>query len=419
VLILSDDQAWSDFGFMGSEIIETPNIDSLAEAGFRFSLAFNTASVCRASLRSILTGYFPSQYESRFAGLGRTAGRRASPSQIREIETLPRLLAQRGYVSFQGGKYWEGSFRDGGFSEGLADGRMDSASSLDPLTQAAGGASLELGRETMAPLFEFIDDNRTQPFFVWFAPLLPHRPFDADASYRDRYVSQGLSESTVGYYANIARLDERVGELKAHLERRDLIEQTLIVFLTDNGWEAGGDGIQEQTMGGAQGKFSIQEDGFRTPLIMSWPNTITPGRDDHTLISTVDLFATLLDVAGVSLPSDRWGESFLSLLLGAGDFAGHFAGKRVIGEVDQLRTPPGGSFPFLESAPGSFLRTRSWRYVRVPKRGLEGLYRIKQDVVGPDNLCSSQPETCRGFREEWLAWHSAMAARPPIGPPTR
>jgi arylsulfatase A-like enzyme len=146
---------------------------------------------------------------------------------------------------------------------------------------------------------------------------------------------------------------------------------------------------------------------------MSWPDAITAGHDDRTLISTVDLFATLLDVAGIALPSDRWGESFLPFLPGRGEFSG----ERVVGEVEQLRNPPGGSFPFLERALGNFLRTRGWRYVRVPKRDLEGLYRIEQNVVGTENLCAKQSEVCWKLRDEWVAWHRAMAANPPIGPP--
>jgi hypothetical protein len=125
----------------------------------------------------------------------------------------------------------------------------------------------------------------------------------------------------------------------------------------------------------------------------------------------VDLFATLLDVGGADLPPDRWGRSLLPLLLGRGEFQD----ERVIGEVDQLRTPPGGRFPFLEKASGFFLRTRNWRYVRVPKRGFEGLYRITDNVVQSENGCSAYPEICGEMRAELGVWQAAMRARPPIG----
>ncbi len=411
VLILSDDQGWSDFGFMGSTVVQTPKIDELAAHGVRFSLAFNTASVCRASLRSILTGYYPAQYKARAAADGRAGKVIAGSTDILQIETLPRLLAERGYVSFQGGKYWEGGYRDGGFTKGMAVAPANRRSTGAPLTRLAGGKSLELGRSTMAPLFEFIDENRERPFFVWFAPLLPHRPFDATQLDRAAYENRGLSEPAIGYYANITRLDRRVGELVEYLESRGLREQTLIVFLTDNGWTVGESGdLQQEVWGGPEGKLSMHEAGFRTPLIFSWPSVLIPRVEDEELVSTVDLFATLLDIAGIDRPRDRDGESLWPFLRGRGPFTR----DRIMVEMASLRSEPGGRYPFEDVINGAFLRTRDWRYLRVPARGTEALYSMASGADETENVCASHPQLCAEMRSELIAWQERMMTSPPL-----
>ena len=431
VLILSDDHGWSDFGFMGSDIARTPQIDALAADGFRFSLAFNTGNICRPSLRSILTGYHPPQYDARVDALRRRTDTNASEPTIRYIETLPRLLAERGYASFQGGKYWEGSFRDGGFSHGLAQpsptSRDETAArpgdepkpaalgrfARDPLYRSAGGAGLELGRSTMAPVFRFIDEHQHQPFFVWFAPLLPHKPFDASESDRAPYLEAGLSEAAIGYYANIARLDRRVGELVTHLEERGLRENTLIVVLSDNGWQIERPGSsQDRLMGGVRGKSSIYDRAFRTPLILNWPGQIEPASDDEHVVSTVDLFATLLDVAGVQRLHDRWGESFVPLVAGAGGFER----TRVMAEVSRFRRPKGMRFRTLEDQHALFLRTRDWRFVHFDEDDERALYSMRDDPHETQDLCSVEQALCDEMHTELHAWRAMMHASPPIGP---
>jgi uncharacterized sulfatase len=264
----------------------------------------------------------------------------------------------------------------------------------------------------MEPLFRFIDDNQEQPFFVWFAPLLPHQPFDASAADRAPYKAAGLPEADIGYYANIARLDRRVGELISHLEKRNLSEKTLIVFLSDNGWETGAPaGRQQFLLGGPKGKSSIHEKGFRTPLIMSWPSQIVPRIDDQHLISTVDLFATLLDFAEIDLPSDRWGESLEPLLNGTGSFAR----ESVMAEVKRLRKPPGGGYPFVEDQHALFLRTRNWRYVRIMERDSEALYSMSEDPEETTNVCALNQRVCDRMRDELAAWQTATNA--PLIPP--
>ena len=430
MLVISDDHGWADFGFMGSERVRTPRIDALAERGYRISLAFNTGNVCRPSLRSLLTGYHPDQYDARVESLRRGTPAIGGPP-IRLIETLPRLLAERGYVSFQGGKYWEGDARDAGFDEAMATGgaaRTDGSGramgeeagaalarlAASPLFRSAGGPSLALGRTTMAPLLRFIDSHADRPFFVWFAPLLPHTPFDASEHDRAPYLAAGLPEPAVGYYANIARLDRRVGELLDHLDRRGLRERTLVVFLSDNGWEVGRpDDLQESIMGGPRGKSSIADGAFRTPLLMSWPGRIAPAVDDRHVVSTVDLFPTLLELAGVEAPADRWGESLAPLVLGTGSFARRDAMAR----VSRLREPPGAAYPFVADRIGAFVRTRDWRFVRLEAPDRRLLHSMRDDPLETADQCGRRPQLCRRLEARLEAWRRAVVEVPPVPRP--
>lgn len=416
ILIIGDDHGWTDFGFMGHPIVKTPHLDALAAEGTRFSNGFATASSCRASLMSLLTGLHPLQRDTRIETLERRGTRENKQAWIQDAVTLPRLLAERGFASFQGGKYWEGSYRDGGFTHGTKTA-LDS-DPVDPvgwLRAQSGGDGLELGRSTMQPLWDFLEANRRGPFFVWFAPKLPHVPFDAPESYEAAYAGLELSPRAAKYYANITRFDERVGEVVAYLERTGLRDRTLIVYLADNGYQQERDASpSSKALGGPKGKWSLYEMGFRTPILFSWPGRIPRGRVLNQLVSAVDVFATLVDFAGLEPAADRAGHSLRPLLTGEGGFER----TRVIGSAKRLRPPPGSQ----ASAAGGltrperayFLRSDTWRYLwyldseEYPDRKAHELYRIAADPMETRDLAAENPELTAQFRDEILAWVEEM-----------
>ena len=165
ILIIGDDHGWPYFGFMGHPIVRTPHLDALAAESTLFPNGFTTASSCRASLMSLLTGLHPAQWDERVEALEREGASRRGQHVIANFVTLPRLLATRGYVSFQGGKYWEGTFRDGGFTHGTKNSLEPAApGAWERMQAAAGGAGLKLGRSTMQPLWDFLDAHRGGPF---------------------------------------------------------------------------------------------------------------------------------------------------------------------------------------------------------------------------------------------------------------
>jgi uncharacterized sulfatase len=422
VLIVGDDHGWPYFGFMDDEIVRTPNLDALAKEGVLFPYGYTTASTCRPSLRSLLTGLHPLQWRAKRQTL-RAKGRGGKGYQrIQDFVTLPRRLAEREYASFQGGKYWEGSYQAGGFTDGMKQPTDEATPGTWEWMRARAGAdSLDLGRTTMQPLWDFLETHRGDPFFVWFAPKLPHTPHDPPEKYLELYRDEDLSESARKYYANITRFDDKVGEIVAHLEKLGLREETLLVYLADNGWEQDSRATNRvKQLGGPKGKSSMYELGFRTPILFSWPGRLPGDRRRGELVSEVDLFTTLLDFAGLEPPPDRTGISLRPSLLGDEPFSR----KTVIGSMSSLRPPrhveaaaPKTEESLVRPERAYFLRNESWRYIwyadseKFGDRDAEELYRIDEDPREERNVVSEHPELAKGFREEIRRWLEDVTAR--------
>ncbi|MBW2266927.1 MAG: sulfatase-like hydrolase/transferase [Deltaproteobacteria bacterium] len=411
VLIISDDHGYGDFGFMGSEVAKTPNIDRLAREGSTFPVTYNTGSLCRPSLISLLTGLDPKQWEVSTAEFARSGPRSRGKQAIRHFATLPRVLGKHGYATFQAGKLWEGNYEMAGFGDGL---KTRHATGLrDTGAWAGGDESLAVGRTTLAPVTDFIDAHVGEPFFVWFAPMLPHTPHDAPKHYEDRYADLGLSGRERRYFANVSRLDDAVGALIAHLERRGLRERTLVVFLADNGWEPERRDDEQVWVGGAKGKASMFELGWRTPLVFNWPNAIPAGEVKPSLVSTLDLFPTLLDYAGAAPLPDRPGRSLRPVLDG-GDpdiRTALYGSDRGIRPRERAQHGP----PSAPRAPAFFARSARWHYIWTSETGDDALYDILEDPDEEENVATAHPEQVQRFRTEIEAWHEAV--QEPLLPP--
>ena len=420
VLLISDDQGWQDFGFMGHPHVRTPNIDRLASQGVVFSHGFNTASACRPSLRTLLTGLAPLQLEAMEEQLVEPGVRFPNLVAMSKAETLPERLADAGYVSFQSGKYWEGPYSLSGFSEGMSEGySAERARESGIMHELSGGAGNDIGRVTMQPVLDFIDRHVDEPFFIWFAPMLPHVPHDPEPDFIKPYRKPSIEPARRLYYGNITRLDTRIGEILDRLEAHGLSDNTLFVFLADNGWDWDHSGEpMVANIGGPKGKFSLYEQGFRTPIVFSWPGRIAGGRRLSELVSTVDLFPTLGELAGLSPePSIRTGRSLAPLLRGEP----RRPRERVIGSIGRLRKPvaaggeKAGSLAIEET--GYFLRAPRWRYVWYPERDREELYAIEGDPFEQRDLIAAHRERAAGYRAEVEAWVARMRVVVPAPPP--
>jgi arylsulfatase A-like enzyme len=304
VLIISDDHAWTDYGFMGHRHIRTPNIDRLASQGLVFKHGYVPSSLCSPSLASILTGLYPHQHRVTSNDPPLPPGK-SGPAALRDptylaqrqevigcfdqLPSLPRLLAGQGYASFQAGKWWGGSFRRGGFTEGMTHGEPQRGG-------RHGDEGLKIGRETMRPVLDFIDRSAEagKPFFLWYAPMMPHSPHNPPDRILAKYRDAASSLEEAKYWAMCEWFDETCGELLGRLDARGIADETMVVFLADNGW------IQDPTADryAPRSKQSQYDGGLRTPIVVKWPGKVRPALSDHPVVS-IDLAPTILAAAGL------------------------------------------------------------------------------------------------------------------------
>jgi arylsulfatase A-like enzyme len=388
VVIIGDDHDYRDFGFMGSELARTPHLDRLAASGMVFDVTYSTASVCRPSLRTLLTGLHPLEYRMHEVQLHRD--RRLNPDAsllISALHTLPSRLAEVGYQSFQAGKYWEGPFGDAGFSSGMT---------AEAGRPSRNQAQRSLVRHTIEPVAEFVEQHASEPFLLWFAPMLPHLPHNPPPEHLEPYRESELSPAERKYYASVTWFDAGVGSLLKLLDRHGLTDRTLIVYLADNGWYPDRY-ASNVVLGGPHGKLSLYERGFRTPLILSWPGHIPVGvRDD--LVSTEDLFPTLLGFAGAHPLADRLGIDLRPYI----ESGRGVPREALVGAMEGIRQNPNGTSGF-------FVRTRKWRYL-IYEQGHDELYRIDRDPLESEDVAGSNPAVVRQMRSRISAWEAGIRA---------
>ncbi len=311
VFLLSDDQGWEDYGFMGHPHLQTPHLDDLAGKGLLYERGYVTSPLCRPSLASIVAGQYPHQTGIRGNdpvlpdGTTRKTDHdgwvRYTNRMDKIMEKKPsfiRLLQQNGYATLQTGKWWEGNPKDHGFTHAMTVG--------DPTKGGRhGDKGLKIGRETMKPIHDFIDEAsaKNQPFFIWYGVYLPHSPHNAPQRLFDKYKDLAPDEPTAWYWANVEWLDETCGTLIADLKARGLYENTLFVYTCDNGW------VQDpkRKNRSIRSKREAVEDGIRTPIFLTHEGQIEARRDSTTLASNIDIASTILKACGIKVPSSMRG----------------------------------------------------------------------------------------------------------------
>jgi len=437
VLIIADDLGWPYLGFLGDENVQTPNMDILGNGGAVFEVGHATSNFCRPTLQSLITGLYPIQYEQRMqsiaddkmADIGTPAAvdtdaerrmyrQQLETSAIDRMATLPRLLAERGYASHQSGKWWEQSYAHGGFTHGMT-GSWDwtDATELGDrwFFTFMGGQGQRIGRETMEPVETFIQENAEQPFFLWYGPALPHTPLNApDRFYKFFEDRDDLSESAKLYYANIAWFDWGVGKLIDELREQRVLDNTLIVYINDNGWEQSPDVEYADNHitfanGGPRGKGSFFDTGFRTPIIFYWRGEITPLRDTQKLASALDVMPTILDFVGVNEPEDLPGYSLRPAIEGktvenARDFfigrlTQHRAGTDFRGEPDDFTDDHMGS-----ARSGYYRRDLRWHFVWLSDTDEVALYDLLNDPGQLIDVSTDYEQRIVSFKADIQAW---------------
>ena len=414
LLILSDDHAWNDYSFMGHEIVQTPAIDKLAAQGVTFTRAYVPTSLCRPSLATIATGYYAFQHgitgndPSRElpGGKGGEAYEKQRAeiiAKIDQVKTLPQLLKAKGYQSLQTGKWWEGNFKRGGFDQGMTRGFPQKGG-------RHGDAGLKIGREGLSTITDFIDETDAQgkPFFVWYAPYMPHAPHNPPMRILSKYKDLGLPISIAKYYAMIEWFDETNATLFDYLEEKELMDNTLIIYVSDNGW------VSNPTQTNhflPRSKQSPGESGVRTPIMFSLPSQL-PAEMRTDLVSSIDIVPTILGAVGLEIPSDLPGENlFNNMREQTAINRDTIFGEGFAHDMDDLDDPETtllyrwvikGEWKLILSYDG-----KNVSYQKYHKDVLSGprLYNLINDKHETTNLAEQHPELVESLSNELTQWY--------------
>jgi len=293
VIIIADDISRDDFGCYGHPVIETPNIDRLAENGMRFDQVFLTTSSCSPSRVSIITGRYP-----------HNTGAPELHSEIPEGQVFfPKKLKEAGYYTAQAGKWHFGSSPSK--PAGIA---------LEAFHRTGGGNHDGGGVSGSESWVKYLKERpREKPFFMWFASHDAHRGWDNKVSktYLPKDVvvppymvdNQKTREDLVSYYQEVSRFDFFVGKVVEELKGQGVLENTMVIVMADNGRPFPRD------------KTRLYDSGIMTPFVVHFPNGIKKsGQVSNSLISTIDIAPSIIELTGAD-SSDRFqGISFLKVL---------------------------------------------------------------------------------------------------------
>ncbi len=328
IIFLTDDQGYGDLSCMGNTDFRTPHLDRLATSGARFTNWYSNSPVCSPSRASLLTGRYPGNAGVRAI----LAGHRTASGLPSKTPTLATALKPLGYQTAMAGKWHLGLAggsrpHEHGFDEwfGFLAGCVDYYSHIFYWGMARGGAANNPTHDLWHNNREVWENGRyltevitekavhyirhavknERPFLLYVPYNAPHYPMHAPQKYIDRFPDLPWDRQIMA--AMLSAVDDGVGEIRAELERQDILDNTLIFFMSDNGpsretrnWL---DGRVDPYYGGTAGKlkghkFSLFEGGIRVPGIMSWPGRIPAGQVLHEPGVAMDIFPTILKAAG-------------------------------------------------------------------------------------------------------------------------
>jgi arylsulfatase A len=391
VLVMTDDQGWFDVGFHGNPHIATPNLDRLAAESVRFT-RFYAEPVCTPTRAGLMTGrcYLRTGANDTFMG--------RDTMSDREI-TLGQVFQDAGYRTAIFGKWHLGRYMryhptKRGFDEFLGFwqygfiNRYDDPDELFAGTEPVAATGYITDVLTDAAL-AFLKAHGDRPFFLYVPYNAPHSPYLVPDDEIKPYLKKGLPLQEARIYGMITRIDKNVGRLLAQLDEQGLRENTVVLFLTDNG------GVSRSFKAGLRGnKASVYEGGVRVPLLARWPGRFPAGAEVAAMGHVTDLFPTLCELIGAKPPADRPidGRSLLPLMT-AGD--GPSPHDYLCHQWTRVRPDPDKNWA-----------VRDGRYKLV-----EGaLYDLETDPGEERDIAAEHPEIVRRLRQHFLAWFADVTA---------
>lgn len=454
IYILADDLGYAELGCYGQEKIETPNIDALATGGMKFTQHYCGAPVCAPSRCVLLTGKHMGHAQIRgndewaergevwnFEAMAADPNLEGQRPMKPGTQTIGTLLQQNGYKTGIVGKWGlgapltESTPNKQGFDFFFGYNCQRQAHTYFPVHLWKNGEKVLINNKMVIPnmkltegadpqnedsyadfwltdyapermqneVIRFINENKDQPFFMYYANPIPHVPLQAPKCWVDYYVEKfGDEEPYLGersyfphryphacYAAMVSYFDEQVGEIVATLKELGIYENTLIIFSSDNGPTHNGgtdspwfDSARPFKSEAGWGKGNVTEGGIQVPMIAHWPGIINPGTETDHISAFYDVLPTLCEIAGTEPPEPVDGISFLPTLLAKGHQKEH--------EFLYWEFPASGG--------QQAVRMGSWKGIRknIFKDSLRvQLYNLKEDIQEVNDVSALHPEIVR------------------------
>jgi arylsulfatase A-like enzyme len=407
IVILGDDLGFADVGFQGCQDIPTPNIDSLAKAGTKFTSGYVSGPYCSPTRAGLLTGRYQTRFGHEFNGAGPEVG-----LPVTETTIADRLKAA-GYVTGWVGKWHLGNadkfhpqkrgfdeafgFLGGAHSYFPAKGKVDTilrdtkpVNETEYLTDA-------FGREAIA----FVDKHKAKPFFLYLAFNAVHTPMHATDDRLKKFADIKDNQRRT-YAAMMFAMDEAIGRLLKKLKDEKLDENTFIVFFSDNG----GPTMQGTTINGSQNtplrgsKRTTLEGGIRVPFCIKWPAKLPAGKVYDNPVIQLDVLPTALAVAGVEAKTE-WkldGVNLLPFLM------------------SETKTAPHDTL-YWRFGQQMAIRKGDWKLVKYDANADGGkgttaakLYNLADDIGEKTDLAAKQPEKVKELQTAWDEWNKGNVA---------
>jgi arylsulfatase A-like enzyme len=407
VFVLTDDQGYPELGCHGHPLIKTPNLDAFHRCATRFG-QFHVGPTCAPTRSGLLTGHYANS-----TGVWHTIGGR---SLLRKDEwTLAAALRESGYRTGLFGKWHLGDEypyrpQDRGFEHAVHHGGGGISQTPDYWgndyfddTYCANGQPRRFqGYCTdvfFAEAMKYLEANRDEPVFCYISTNAPHGPYNVPPRYRDLYRNCGVPEEYARFLGMITNIDENFGKLRAHLQRLGLEEDTILVFMSDNGPCGGARReVENPYNAGMRGyKGSEYDGGHRVPFFLRWPNGgLEEALDINELTAYVDFMPTLLDLCGVPVPAGRTfhGQSLAPLL--RGETGGAWRERVLV--TDSQRVP----YPLKWKQSAAMKNT--WRLVN----GRE-LYDVASDPAQQHDLAADHPDQVAELRAGYERWWETVS----------
>lgn len=418
IVILADDLGVADVSAYFANRIPTPNIDRIAHGGVRFTAGYATAAMCSPSRAALLTG----RYQNRFGfeynagsderveaeGLGLDTGERTVADLMRAAGLHTGIIGKwhqgsqpqfeptaRGFDEFFG--FFAGSTNYiepdvPGVINGESVERREGASFWkqivrDPGREVVNNADKYLTEEFTREALGFLDRNADRPFFLYLAYNAPHTPLQTTQKYYDRFPDIADERMRI-YAAMVSALDDGVGAVLDRLDALDLADETLVVFVSDNGCAAYA-GVCDCSLRG--GKLTLLEGGTRIPYLMRWPRGLPAGAVYDRQVSSLDVLPTALRAVGVAVPSEPRHDGV--------DLAPFVRGTAKGAPHETL---------FWRSLPLVAVHQGPWKLWESRDGAFSHLYDLSSDPGEKNDLAQSRPAKADELRAEFDAWSADL-----------